>query len=81
MSQNAVSPEKAVRFSPERRMEKRLLDRLCDKGVIVPAANGTWYLDVAKFDAYQQSRRKRMGMVLAGLATALAAGVGIGLLG
>jgi len=81
MSQNAVSPEKAVSFSPERRMEKRFFDRLCDKGVIVPVANGGWYLDVPKFDTYQRSRRKRMGMVLAGLATALAAGVGIGLLG
>jgi len=81
MSRNAVSPEKAVSFSPERRMEQRFFDRLCDKGVIVPAAKGTWYLDAPKFDAYQQNRRKRMGMVLAGLATALAAGVGIGLLG
>ena len=48
MSRNAVSPEKAVSFSPERRMEKRFFDRLCDQGVIVPAASGDWYLDVPK---------------------------------
>ena len=81
LSRNAVSPEKAVSFSPERRMEQRFFDRLCDKGVIVPAANGTWYLDAPKFDLYQQSRRKRLGAALAGLAAALAVGVGIGLLG
>ena len=81
MSKNAVSPEKAVSFSPERRMERRFFDRLCDKGVIVSAAKGTWYLDVPRFDAYQQSRRKRVGMALAGLVSALAVGVGIGLLG
>src|SRR3954471_6765025 len=73
MSRNALSPEKAVSFSPERRMERRFFDRLRDKGVIVAAANGAWYIDAPKLDAYQQSRRKRMGMVLAGLATALAA--------
>lgn len=81
LSRGAVSPEKAVSFSPERRMERKFFERLCDKGVLVPAANGTWYLDTPKFDAYQQSRRKRVGMALAGLATALAVGVGIGLLG
>lgn len=81
MSRNAVSPANAVSFAPERRMEQRFFDRLCDKGVIVAAANGTWYLDAPKLDAYQQGRRKRMRMVLAGLVTALAAGVGIGLLG
>jgi hypothetical protein len=81
MSRGAVSPEKAVSFSPERRMEERFFNRLRDKGVIVATANGTYYLDAPKFDAYQQSRRKRMRIVLASLATALAAGVGIGLLG
>jgi hypothetical protein len=81
MSKNALSPEKAVSFSPERRMERRFFDRLRDKGVIVAAANGTWYIDAPKLDAYQQSRRKRIRVVLAGVVTALAAGVGIGLLG
>jgi len=81
MSRNAVSADKAVGFTPERRLERKFFERMCDNGVLVAAANGTWYLDVPKYDAYQHSRRKRMGMVLAGLATALAAGVGIGLLG
>jgi hypothetical protein len=81
VSRGAVSPDKAVSFSPERRMEQRFFDRLCDKGVMVSTPDGTWYLDRPKFEAYQRSRRKRMGMILAGLATALAAGVGIGLLG
>ena len=59
MSRNAVSPEKAVSFSPERRMEQRFFDRLCDKGVIVPAANGTWYLDAPKFDVKRLEFAKR----------------------
>ena len=81
MSRNAVSADKAVTFTPGRRLEAKFFERMCDNGVIVAAANDSWYIDVPKFDAYQRSRRKRMRIVLAGLATALAAGVGIGLLG
>ena len=81
MSRNAVSPENAVSFLPERRMEERFFERLRANGVVVAAANGTWYIDAPKLDAYQRGRRKRMRIMLAGLATALAAGVGIGLLG
>lgn len=81
MSRNAVTPENAVSFTPERRMERKFFDRLREKGVLAPGEAGTYYLDAPKLDAYQQSRRKRMGIALAGLAAALAAGVGIVLLG
>ncbi|GAA0330148.1 hypothetical protein GCM10009087_45420 [Sphingomonas oligophenolica] len=80
LSRNAVSADKAVSFTPEHRMEEKLFERLRENGVVVAAANGTWYIDAPKLDAYQRSRRKRMRIMLAGLATALAAGVGIGLL-
>lgn len=81
LSRNAVSPENAVSFSSDRRMEEKFFERLRDNGVILPAKNGTWYIDAPKLDAYQQGRRKRVKYMLAGLAAALAAGVGIGLLG
>ena len=81
MSKNAVSADKAVSFTPARRMEEKFFDRLRENGVLAPGKAGTWYLDVPKLDAYQRGRRKKMRMALAGLAAALAAGVGIGLLG
>ena len=81
MSRGAVSADKAVSFTPERRMEERFFERLRDNGIAIAAANGTWYIDAPKLDAYQRRRRKRMRVMLAGLAPALAAGVGIGLLG
>ncbi len=81
MARGAVSPDKAVSFTLERRMERKFFDRLCEKGVLVATPDERWYIDPSKLEAYQQSRRKRMRFVLAGLATALAAGVGIGLLG
>ena len=81
MARGAVSADKAVSFTPDRRMEVKLFERLRHNGVIVAAANDCWYIDVPKLDAYQARRRKRVRVMLAGLATALAAGVGIGLLG
>jgi hypothetical protein len=81
MSRGAVSADKAVSFTPHWRMETRFFERMCDNGIIVAASDDSWYIDVAKLEVYQRSRRKRMRIVLAGLATALAAGIGIGLLG
>lgn len=81
LSRNAVSAENAVAYAPDRHLERKFFDRLRDKRVILPGETGTWYIDAPKLDAYQQARRKRVKFVLAGLAAALAAGVGIGLLG
>jgi len=80
MSRGAVSADKAVSFTPDRRMEAKFFERLRDNGIIVAASDDSWYMDTPKLEAYQRSRRKRMRIVLAGLATALAAGIGIGLL-
>lgn len=78
---NAVSPDTAIAFTPNRRLEERFFERLKDAGVLKPARNGTYYADVPTLDAWQNSRRKRVGLVIAGVLTAIAAGVGIGLIG
>ena len=82
LSRNAVSAADAVPFTPERRMETRFFDRMRDNGVIVAAPGGDRYwIDVVKLDAFQTSRRKRVGFGIAAALAAIAAGVGIGLLG
>lgn len=81
MAANAVSPDKAVTFEPHRRLQTRFFDALRDAGVIVPAAGGRYWLDVAKWDAYQQTRRKRIGIGLGIGAAIIGAGVAIGLIG
>lgn len=81
MSRNAVSSANAVAFEPARWMERRFFDGLRDAGVIVSAAGGKYWIDVAKWDAYQQARRKRIGIGLGIGAAIIGAGVAIGLIG
>lgn len=80
MSRNAVSAEHAVGFTPERRLERRFFERLRDEGVIVPARNGTFYIDAPKLDAFQARRRTRVKYAIATALAAVVAGIGVGLL-
>ena len=81
LSRNAVSAEQAIGFSPERRLERKQFERLQTAGVLKPGRNGTFYADVPALDAWQNARRKRIGLVVAGVLAAIATGVGIGLIG
>ena len=79
MSANAVSPHSAVTFSSDRRVERRIFDRFVAAKVLLPTPDGCYYLDVPVWDAYSKSRRRRVGMLLGGLA--VAAGAAVALLG
>ena len=81
LSRNAVSAEQAVGFTPERRLERKFFHRMQASGVLKPGRNGTFYVDVPALDAWQNARRKRVGFAVAGVLAAIAAGVGIGMLG
>ncbi|MHA6721453.1 hypothetical protein [Sphingomonas sp. RS2018] len=65
MSRDAVSPEKAVPFKPDRRIRRRMFERLCDAGVLKPGANSGHYLDIPAWDVYGRKRRRRVGALLA----------------
>ena len=80
MAKNAVSADNAVPFTAGRRLEQKFFDRLRNQGVILPGKNGGYYIDAPKLDAYQSSRRKRVGYALATMVAAAAAGLAIGLL-
>jgi len=74
MSCNAVTPEAAVVFAPSRFVQRRAFDRMLRSGVLIETRPGRWYLDVARYDAATQSRRKRAGLALgATIAVAIAA--------
>ena len=81
LSRNAVSADQAVGFTPQRRLEARQFERMRSAGVLKPGRNGTFYADVPALDAWQNTRRKRAGMIIAGVLAAMATGVGIGLIG
>jgi len=77
MSCNAVSAERAVPFTPTRRIERRTLDRYVRAGVIVPTATSGYYIDVPSYDAHIKDRRRNVGFGLAALALVGGAIVGI----
>jgi hypothetical protein len=72
MGNNAVSPETAVRFIPDRPLQRRMLARLIRRGVIVETAPDTYYLDVPAYDAWRRGLRRRVALLMGGVAAALA---------
>ena len=76
LSRNAVSAANAVAYEPRRRIDRRWFARFKDKGVLIEAKPGRWFIDVRALDEDTQSRRRRAGVLIAGslvLASAIAA--------
>lgn len=72
MSNNAVGPESAVYYVPDRPLRRRMLARLVSRGVIVETAPDTYYLDVPTYDEWRSSRRKRVAIAMGGVAVVAA---------
>jgi hypothetical protein len=71
MQNNAISPENAVAYAPDRRVRRRMLERFIDAGVIHKTSNGYW-LDVPRWDTESRKRRRRIGLGI-GLGAMIAA--------
>ena len=82
MSNNAVGADKAIPFTANRRLEQKCFDRFRELGVIQPASNGGYYLDIPAYDAYQRRQRRMVVVILligvAVMAIGVAAGVFLG---
>ena len=72
MQRNAVSPDSAVRWVPDRRLERRILNRFVRRGVLVEVREDTYYLDVPAYDRWRRSARKRFAIALGGVAAVAA---------
>ena len=59
MSNNAVGPETAVAYVPDRPIQRRMLARLIRRGVVVETAPDRYYLDVPAYDRWRRSLRRR----------------------
>ncbi|MBY0519128.1 MAG: hypothetical protein K2P79_01745 [Sphingomonas sp.] len=70
MAANAVSPELAVPFATDRRIERRAFDRFAAAKVLLPTPDGRYYLDVPTWDAYSKQQRRRIAILLVGLVLA-----------
>jgi len=68
MSNNAVSAQSAIYYVPDRRIRRRVLERLVRRGVIVQTEPDTYYLDVPVYEEWRRSRRKRVAIAMGGVA-------------
>jgi hypothetical protein len=68
MQLNAVNRDAAVRWLPDRRIQRRALARFVRQDVIVETSEETYYLDLPAYDRWRRSARKRMAIALAGVA-------------
>jgi hypothetical protein len=77
MTQNAVAAGKAIAYVPGRGIERRLLERLIEHGVVHVGKAGTYWLDIPAYDNWTKSRRRRAGLAVG---AAVALGVALGFL-
>ncbi len=75
MTHNAVSADTAIDYTPGRGIERRLLEKLIEKGVLHVGKAGKYWLDLPAYDAWNKSRRRRAGMAV-GAAVAIGAALG-----
>jgi len=64
---NSVSPETAIYFVPERRLQRRVLARLIRRGVIVQTEPDTYYIDVPAYDHWRRHMRRRAALLIGGV--------------
>ena len=76
MSNDAVSADKAINYAPDRGMERRLLERLIDRGVLHVGKAGTYWLDIPAYDTWNRKRRRRAG-IMVGTAVAIGAALSL----
>ncbi len=75
MQCNAVSESSAVAWVPDRRIERRMMDRLVRRGVLVETDQNRHYLDVPAYDRWKRSVRTRAAVLLSGVGIAIALAV------
>lgn len=78
MANNAVSPDAAVHYIPDRPIQRRMLARLIRRGVVVETGPDRYFLDVPAYDRWRRGLRRRIALLFGGV---LAVGIGAALLG
>jgi hypothetical protein len=73
MQSNAVSAGTAVRWIPDRLLQRRILARFVRRGIVVETAEDTYYLDLPAYDSWTRTRRRRAAVAIASVAAIAAA--------
>ena len=62
--QDAVRPERAIAFEPERMTQRRVWERWERAGIIREVPGGRYWFDVVAYDEWQTQRFTRLRIVL-----------------
>jgi len=76
-SHDAVRPDRAVAFEPQRMIEQRQFERMRSRGIIREAQPGLYWLDVVAYDIDLRQRFTRVRAVLLIMIMVLAIGLGV----
>jgi hypothetical protein len=68
MQHNAVSAASAVRWVPDRRLQRRVLASCVRRGILVETARDTYFLDVPAYDRWHRARHKRVAILMVSIA-------------
>jgi len=63
-SRDAVRPDRAVDFEPDRMIEQRQFERMQERGIIHRTNDGRYWLDVVACDVDLQQRYRRVRLAL-----------------
>lgn len=72
MAHDAVTPDAAIAFAPDRRVQRRQFDRMRAAGIIHEGQVGQFYLDIPAYEAASRKRRRRAGLAVLGATIAAA---------
>ena len=75
-SHDAVRPDRAVAFEPNRRIEERQFERMRSRGIIREAKPGLYWLDVVAYDIDLRQRFTRVRWLLLVMVVGLAVALG-----
>ena len=65
LRENAVRPDGAIDYAPERLVRARAFERLKDLGVLREGQGGLFYLDAPAWIERRDQRRKRIAVIAA----------------
>ena len=71
-SHDAVRPDRAVDFEPDRMIERRQFERMIERGIIHRTTDGRYWLDVVAYDVDLTGRYQRVKTALLFVLFALA---------
>ena len=73
MSRDAVTPERAVAFLADEPLERRVLARFLDCGVLIEVGRSIYYLDRCAYERWIRTTRKRGRFAVLALAVIIIA--------